>query len=150
MQSLGQFCVEINSHIRHHGGIVVSGWCTRCGQFLGDADTQPAEPHELWVARQVEDWIARQAIAERMPEVTTVLATLDTLILNLDSGRYARFAQRIGQAKSTVHGWLRKGGQPSLDAYLMMALHACLSLDQVILLVGQCLNPWNNLLWIWG
>lgn len=69
-----------------------------------------------------------------MPEATTVLATLDALILGLDAGRYASFARRIGQAKSTVHGWLKKGGQPRLDAYLAMALalHAGLSLDQVI------------------
>jgi hypothetical protein len=67
-----------------------------------------------------------------MPEATTVLATLDALILGLDAGRYASFARRIGQAKSTVHAWLKRGGQPSLDAYLGMALHAGLSLDQVI------------------
>jgi len=118
--------------VRHHGSIVVPGWCTRCGGFLGDADAIPAEPPALWVARQVENWIARQVVTEGMPEVTTVLSTLDTLILGLDAGHYARFAKRIGQAKSTVHGWLRKGGQPSLDAYLVMALHAGLSLDQVI------------------
>ena len=120
------------SRVRHHAGIVVPGWCTRCGGFLGDAKTKPAEPPALWVARQVDDLIARQVNSDGMPEVTAVLSTLDTLILKLDSGRYACFAKRIGQAKSTVHGWLKKGGQPSLDAYLAMALHSGLSLDQVM------------------
>jgi len=131
--ALVETCPHCNEvHVRHHGGIVVPGWCTRCGGFLGDADTIPAEPPALWVARQVEDWIAHQMNTSGMPEATTVLATLDALILGLDAGRYASFARRIGQAKSTVHGWLKKGGQPSLVAYLGMALHAGLSLDHVI------------------
>lgn len=119
-------------HVRHHGGIVVPGWCTRCGGFLGDGEAAAAGPQALWVARQVEDWIANQSISAQFPEAGTVLATLNTLILGLDGGKYCSFAKRLGVAKSVVHSWLRKGGLPSLEAYLAIAGHAGLSLDRVL------------------
>lgn len=119
-------------HVRHQSEVVVPGWCTRCGGFLGEAKTAPAEAAELWVARQVGDWLAKQADQNAMPKPQTVLATLDTLILGLDGGQYSRFAKRIGVSKNTVHGWLRLGVLPRLDAYLAMALHSGLSLDEVI------------------
>lgn len=119
-------------HVRHHGGVVVPGWCTRCGGFLGEGESAAAEPHDLWVARQVEDWIANQSNQMAVLDADTVLITLNTLIVGLDGGQYTRFAKRLGLAKSVVHGWLRKGGLPSLDAYLAMAGHAGLSLNHVL------------------
>jgi len=67
-----------------------------------------------------------------VPDASTVLTTLNTLIVGLDGGQYTRFAKRLGLAKSVVHGWLRKGGLPSLGAYLAMAGQAGLSLDQIM------------------
>jgi len=119
-------------HVRHHGEVVVPGWCTRCGAFLGDAEAPAADAADLWVARQVGDWIAKQSNQLSMPTPQTVLGTLNTLILGLDGGQYSRFAKRIGVSKNSVHGWLRLGVLPRLDAYLAMALHSGLSLDDVI------------------
>jgi len=118
--------------VRHQHGVMVPGWCTRCGGCLGVGDAQPAEPKQLWVARQVGDWIASQSNVQDFPVKETVLTTLNTLILGLDGGQYARFAKRIGMAKSSVFSWLRQGGLPTLEAYLAMAGFAGLSLDQVL------------------
>jgi hypothetical protein len=127
-------------HVRHDAGIVVPGWCTRCGGFLGDAEAPAASREQLWVAHQVEDWIGKQAACDTSPDAGTLLETLNTLILGLTGGQYAPFAKHLGVAKSTVHGWLRQGGLPSLTAYLAMAAHAELSLDQVI---RGDLNGWK-------
>lgn len=119
-------------HVRNHGEVVVPGWCTRCGAFLGDAEAPAAEAADLWIARQVEDWIAKQSDLQTMPTPQTLLDTLNTLILGLDGGQYSRFARRLGVSKTSVHGWLRLGVLPRIDAYLAMALHSGLSLDDVI------------------
>ena len=119
-------------HVRNHGEVVVPGWCTRCGAFLGEAEATAAEAADIWVARQVGDWLAKQSNQQGMPTPETVLETLNTLILGLDGGQYSRFAKRLGVSKNSVHGWLRLGVLPRLDAYLAMALHSGLSLDEVI------------------
>lgn len=126
-------CPHCGKHsVRHDTGIVVPGWCTRCGGFLGEAKAPPASPRQLWVARQVEDWIAKQTASTGGAAAGAVPDTVNKLILELDGGHYAPFAKRLGVAKSTVHGWLRNGSLPSLDAYLAMAAHTGLNLDRVI------------------
>lgn len=112
-----------NAHVRHRGAIVVPGWCSHCGWFLGDAEAAPAAPEEMWIARQVGDWIAEQADLETTPSKEAVREALETIILKLDGGRYGSFARRLGVGKSSVHGWLYKGVVPSLDAYLQVAAH---------------------------
>lgn len=130
---LGDSCPHCGKrNVRHHAGIVVPGWCSRCGGFLGDAEVQPATPRQQWVARQVEAWIAAQASMTVMPSGNSVLETLNTLILGLDGGQPARFAKRLGLAKSTVHNWLKLGGKPGLESYLVMAAHSGLTLEQVL------------------
>ncbi|TCJ13922.1 TetR family transcriptional regulator [Parasulfuritortus cantonensis] len=119
-------------HVRHDAGIVLPGWCTQCGGFLGDADAPSATPGQLWVARQVGQWIASQTPAADFADSVSVTETLNTLILGLDGGQPSRFAKRIGLAKSTVHGWLRDGNLPTIQAYLAMAAHSGLSLNQVM------------------
>lgn len=119
-------------HVRHHGGVVVPGWCTRCGGFLGEGESVAAAPDELWVARQVGDWVANQSHLVDVPEAGAILAMLNTLVLGLDGGKYTNFAKRLGVAKSVVHGWLKKGVLPSLGAYLAIAGHSGLSLDSIL------------------
>lgn len=109
---------------RHHGAIVVPGWCSHCGGFLGEAPSAPASPIELWTARQTGDWLAPQSSSDDPPEADSLRATLRILILKLDGGRYAAFARRLGLAKSTVHHWLHQGGLPSLEAWLAITRHA--------------------------
>lgn len=127
-------------HVRHHSGILVPGWCNRCGGFLGEGELEATEPRELWIARQVEDWISNQSKPLPMPDANTVLHTLNILILGLDGGQYARFAKRLGLTKSAVHNWLRNGGLPGLNAYLAMAGHSGLRLEQVM---RGDLNDWE-------
>lgn len=119
-------------HVRHQGGVVVPGWCTRCGGFLGEGESAAVAPHELWVARQVGDWVASQSHREDVPEAGGILVMLNTLVLGLDGGKYTNFAKRLGVAKSVVHGWLKKGVLPSLGAYLAIAGHSGLSLDSIM------------------
>lgn len=119
-------------HVRHQGGVVVPGWCTRCGGFLGEGESAAAAPHELWVARQVGDWVASQSHRVDVPEAEGILVMLSTLVLGLDGGKYTNFAKRLGVAKSVVHGWLKKGVLPSLGAYLAIAGHSGLSLDSIM------------------
>jgi len=119
-------------HTRHHGSVVVPGWCTRCGCFLGDSAAEPASPEALWVARQVGDLIADQATLEAHPARESVRASLAALILKLDGGRYVSFARRISVSKSSVHGWLNKGVLPSLRGYLQVALHGGIPLPKLM------------------
>jgi len=118
--------------VRNHGDVVVPGWCTRCGGFLGEAKAPPAAAADLWVANQVGDWLGRQSNQQDLPTPETTLQTLNTLILGLDGGQYSRFARRLGVSKNSIHGWLRLGVLPQLNAYLAMALHSGLSLDNVM------------------
>lgn len=71
------------------------GWCSHCGWFLGDAEAAPASPEEMWIARQVGDWIADQSALETTPSKEAVRAALETIILKLDGGRYGSFARRL-------------------------------------------------------
>lgn len=119
-------------HVRHHGAVVVPGWCTRCGGFLGDAPAEPASPEAMWVARQVGDLIADQASFEALPAKENIGVSLAALILKLDGGRYVSFARRIAVSKSSVHGWLNKGVVPSLGGYLQVALHAGIPLTKLM------------------
>ena len=127
--------------IRHKASYVVPGWCTHCGAFLGKTDDhQPASPEALWKARQVGLLLATQATLTPYPARQAVHDTVQALVEQLDGGKSALFARRIGLGKATVHNWLKDGGIPSLDAHVRIASQTGVSLLQ--LLTGD-LESWT-------
>ncbi|OWW22626.1 TniQ family protein [Noviherbaspirillum denitrificans] len=118
-------CEQTN--VRNRAAIVVPGYCTACGGFLGDPYTKPATPEALWVARQVG--LMLQALPKVTAEARTPL--LETVIQRMADGRAATFAKRYGFSKSGVWHWVNKGGLPSLKAWLTIALHGGISLERL-------------------
>ena len=118
-------CAQTN--IRNRAAIVVPGYCTACGGFLGDAHVEPATPESLWVARQVG------LMLQTPPKVTAEgrQALLETVIHRMADGRAGTFANRYGFSKSGVWHWVNKGGLPSLRAWLTIALHGGIGLDRL-------------------
>ncbi|AXE34654.1 TniQ family protein [Chromobacterium phragmitis] len=115
------------SNVRNRAAIVVPGYCTACGGFLGDGVTESAIPESLWMARQVGKMLAHR------PQVGTegVVPLLETVIACMAEGKIATFASRYGFSKSGVWHWLRKGGLPGIKAWLTIALHGGIGLDQL-------------------
>jgi hypothetical protein len=124
------------SNVRNRASTVVVGYCTCCGGFLGDAKTAPATPQALWVARQVGQMLATQ------PQVAIdgVAKLLAAIIERMAQGNVAAFAQKLGLSKSGVWHWVRKGGQPTLPAWLGIALHGGIGLER--LFAGE-LSDWQ-------
>lgn len=118
-------CAQTN--VRNRAAIVVPGYCTACGGFLGDASTEPATPESLWVARQVG--LMLQAPPKVGAEGRTAL--LQTVIQRMADGRIATFARRYGFSKSGIWHWVNNGGLPSLRAWLTIALHGGIGLDRL-------------------
>lgn len=131
-------------NIRHAAAFVVPGWCTHCGEFLGNMGefSAPAaiEPEALWRARQVGELLALQTTLTAVPSRSALLSAITQLITDMDNGQCAAFARRIGVAKSTVHHWLKGTGTPTLTISLRIAAHCGLSL--VNLLMGN-LTHWR-------
>lgn len=115
------------SNVRNRSTIVVPGYCTCCGGFLGDAETEPASPEDLWVARQVG------LMLQEPPKVasTGLVPLLETVIERMADGRPSTFASRYGFSKSGISHWLNKGGIPSLKAWLTIAGHGGIGLDKL-------------------
>jgi len=124
------------SNVRNRASTVVVGYCTSCGGFLGDAKTIPATPQALWVARQVGQMLATR------PHVTSdgVAKLLEAIIECMAQGNVATFAQKLGLSKSGVWHWVRKGGLPTLPAWLAIALHGGIGLER--LFAGE-LSDWQ-------
>lgn len=112
-------------NVRNRAAVVVPGYCTACGGFLGDSDAVAASPESLWVARQVGKMLALR------PNISPdgLIPLLETVIERMADGQIAVFAKQYGFSKSGVWHWLRKGGQPSLNAWLTITLHGGISLD---------------------
>lgn len=115
------------SNVRNRASIVVPGYCTHCGGFLGDADADDAAPEALWVARHVG------LMLERAPQVNDAgrLPLIQTVIERMADGRMVQFASRYGFSKSGVSHWLNHGGMPNLKAWLTIALHGGIGLDRL-------------------
>ena len=115
------------SNVRNRAVIVVPGYCTACGGFLGDATPEPATPESLWIARQVGNMVVHR------PQVGVdgVMPLLETVIERMADGRIATFAKRYGFSKSGIWHWLRKGGLPSIKAWLTIALNGGIGLDKL-------------------
>jgi len=107
--------------------VVVPGYCTSCGGFLGDAETEPATPEALWTARQVG------LMLQAPPKVASegLVPLLETVIKRMADGRASAFASRYGFSKSGISHWLNKGGIPTLKAWLTIGLHGGIGLDKL-------------------
>jgi len=117
------------TNVRNRTAIVVPGYCTACGGFLGDAKTAPATPEALWVSRHVGLMLAnplvpieREAVAELLREVVSRMA----------GGNVARFAKRLGMSKSGVWHWVNRGGLPGLGAWLGISRQGGIALDRLL------------------
>jgi hypothetical protein len=115
------------SNVRNRASIVVPGYCTSCGGFLGDAETPSATPEALWIARQLGLMLSNPP-----PEnLNSNLAdTLGLVIAKMVGGNVARFATKLELSKSTVWGWVNRGGLPTLHAWLNICRHTGLTLDR--------------------
>jgi hypothetical protein len=114
-------------NVRSRSAVVVPGYCTSCGGFLGDAETEPASPEALWVARQVGQ------VLQEPPKVASagLVPLLETVIERMADGRPSIFASRYGFSKSGISHWLNKGGIPALKAWLTIALHGGIGVDKL-------------------
>ena len=132
-------------NVRHAAAFVVPGWCTRCGASLAQTpaepsadtgvDAAPLQPVELWRARQVHDLVLAHQSLPAEPGRQAWVDAIGHLIAAMDGGQSARFAKRVGLAKSTVHYWLQADKTPTLDASLAVASQSGIALDR--LLLGQ-------------
>lgn len=115
------------SNVRNRATVVVPGYCTACGGLLGYEEGVAATPESLWVARQVGNML------EERPQVAVdgVVPLLETVIERMAGGQITTFAGHYGFSKSGVWHWLRKGGLPSLKAWLTIALHGGIGLNQL-------------------
>jgi transcriptional regulator with XRE-family HTH domain len=141
---LVQHCAHCGrDNIRHRAVYVVPGWCTHCGHSLASQhqDGTAIDPAALWRARQIGDLLASQSSLTASPSRDALIVAIEKLILEMDDGRYAAFARRIGVGKSTVHHWLRNAGTPTLEVSLNIAAQCGVSLQQ--LLIGD-LSNWQK------
>lgn len=115
------------SNVRNRATVVIPGYCTRCGGFLGDAETAPATPEALWIARQIGEAL------QHRPRVTAdgIADLLRLVVERMADNRANTFAKRYGFAKSTVWHWLNEAGIPSVRAWLTIALHGGISLSKL-------------------
>lgn len=119
------------SNVRHRASAVIPGYCTACGGFLGDQsghhEAKLAEPIAIWHTKRIEQMLARapEVDAEQVP------ALLETLVERMAHGRITTFAQEIGLSKSGVWHWFKKGGRPTLQAWLAISVRAGIGLDRI-------------------
>ena len=116
------------SNVRNRASVVVPGYCTACGGFLGDGESAPAKPEALWLARQVGHMLACS------PTVSSdgVGSLLEVVIERMAAGNVAAFAKKLGLSKSGVWHWVNKGGQPTLLAWLAISLHGGIGLEKLL------------------
>lgn len=121
------------TNARHKSAYVVPGWCAHCGAFLGDKEPYSvARPDELWAANQVGEMLTAQASLLAQPARPAMLSVIRALVTQLDNGKGAVFARRVGLSKTTVHYWLKDGGAPTLAAHLRVAAGTGLALPKLL------------------
>ena len=115
------------SNVRNRASVVVPGYCTACGGFLGDGGAEPATPESMWIARQVGSMLAKR------PRVASegVVPLLETVIERMADGNISTFASRYGFSKSGVWHWVRKGGLPTIRGWLTIALNGGIGVNQL-------------------
>lgn len=124
-------------NVRHAASLVVPGWCTKCGAFLGGQahclDTPPAmKPVELWRARQIKDLLQAQDKLLIQPQRQALVDSISHIIGEMDGGKSAHFAKRLGISKSTIHYWLQTDNTPTLEASLRVASQSGISLAKLL------------------
>lgn len=118
---------------RHSATLVMPGWCTSCGAFLGSSEqSAPATPAEIWVASQVGAMLAAHGTLASVPTRSALLSGIREIVDRLDNGKNALFARRIGLNKTTVHHWLKCGCAPTLPGLLRIASQAGLALPRLL------------------
>ena len=128
---LAQVCPHCaKSHVRHRAAVVVPGYCTACGGFLGGSALSMATPEALWVARQIGLMLATQESSSRTVSTQEILKEV---VLRMEGGNISRFAKQLGLSKSGVWYWLNKGGQPGIAVWLAISLYGGISLDRLLL-----------------
>lgn len=133
-------CCE-KDNVRHAAALVVPGWCTKCGAFLGSGTPDhlaTIKPVELWRSRQISALLEAQDQLSEMPQRQQLIDAVRHIIEEMDGGQSARFAKRVGVAKATVHYWLQTDKTPTLEASLAMASQSGINLTQ--LLTGNILD----------
>lgn len=127
------------SGVRHQAALVMPGWCTKCGAFLGDEPREQRDveddaitAHELWQAREVAALLAAQGRMQTAPRRRDLVNAIRHLIAELDKGQSARFAKRVAVSKSTVHYWLHGETTPTLEASLNVASQCAISLVDLL------------------
>jgi len=123
-------------NVRHAAAFVVPGWCTHCGEFLGnpaqDQEHHSIEPTAMWTARQVGELVATQTTMTELPVHANLVEAIKLIITEMDGGQSAVFARRIGVAKSTVHHWLHGDGTPTLEVSLKIAAQSGIALTNLL------------------
>lgn len=115
------------SNVRNRAAVVVPGYCTACGGFLGDAEAAVASPQSMWMARQVGLMLADRPLVSS----EGVVPLLETVIERMAVGNISTFASQFGFSKGGVWHWLRKGGLPTIRGWLTISLHGGIGLNQL-------------------
>lgn len=124
-------------NVRHAAALVVPGWCTKCGAFLGrdvsQASTDHAiEPVELWRARQMHEMLRVQQQFTHDPRRSALVDAIQHIIAEMDGGQGARFAKRVGISKGTVHYWLQSDKLPTLETSMQVASQSGIGVVQLL------------------
>ena len=123
-------------NVRHAAAFVVPGWCTHCGEFLGNhverLELPSIDPNTLWSARQIGELVAVQPAMAEQPTHANLIEAIKVIITEMDGGQSAAFARRIGVAKSTVHHWLHGDGTPTLEVSLKIASQSGIAVTDLL------------------
>src|SRR5690606_21459871 len=86
------------TNVRNRSSIVVPGYCTSCGGFLGDAQPLSASPEDLWTARQIG------LMLQGSPGVESagLVSLLESIVVQMGDGRASTFAGLYGFSKSGI------------------------------------------------
>lgn len=127
-------------NVRHAAAFVVPGWCTKCGEFLGcqtidNRHTEGIGEVECWKAEQIAKLLEAQQRLNAVPTRQGLLNAIQFITSAMDGGRSARFARRVGLAKSTVQHWVQSEGTPTLEMSMKIASQS--GIDLIDLLCGD-------------
>ncbi len=125
------------SNVRHAAAFVVPGWCTKCGEFLGcqtinNRHTEGIGEVEFWKAEQIAKLLEAQQRLDTAPTRQGLLNAIQFITSAMDGGRSARFARRVGLAKSTVHHWVQSEGTPTLEMSMQVASQSGMNLTELL------------------
>jgi hypothetical protein len=104
------------NNVRHAAAVVVPGWCTHCGGFLGatteSEKSEEVEPASLWKARQIGQLLASQDNLSVRPNRSEVIGAITQIVSKAHGGMAAPFSRRIGIAKKYGTPLAKRGRNP--------------------------------------